>query len=92
MPLLVERPKVFSKTTDLVEQRERLRSDYRWIANERSALQKEYLNKYVAVKDKQVVTAESNVYSLMKKLKTKGLRTDAVAVEFLSEQPVCFLL
>lgn len=92
MPLLVEGSNGSPNASDLIEQREKLRSDYRWISEEQMSLQKKYLNKFVAVRNKQVIVAAENVYSLMEKLKTKGLRTDSVAVEFVSEQPLCFLL
>ena len=86
MPLLVE------GSNDLIQQREKLRSDYRWISEEQTLLQKKYLNMFVAVRNKKVIVTAEDVYSLMKKLKMKGLRADCVAIEFVSEQPSCFLV
>ena len=88
MPLSVEG----SNAIDLIVQREKLRSDYRWISDEQALLQKKYLNKFVAVRNKKVIVAAEDVYALMEELKMKGLRTDSVAVEFVSEKPLCFLL
>jgi hypothetical protein len=92
VPLLVGKAKTSAGAVNLIEERKQLQSDYMWISEERVSLQKTFANKYVAVKNKKVIVAEGDVYSLMGALKKKGLRADKVAVEFLAEHPVCFLL
>jgi len=80
-----------SKTT-LFEQRERLRADYRWISDNRDKLTQEFLNKYVAVKDKKVVASDEDAPSLLKQLRATGKKPDKFAVEYFSEHPMCYLL
>lgn len=93
MPLLVEKPKLGSTPcTESVVQRQNLRADYRWISSEQKRLQKKYKNKYVAVKNQTVLLSDSNVYLLLEKLQAKGVKTDNIAVKFVSEYPTCFLL
>lgn len=74
------------------EQRERLRNDYKWIYEQKTTLSKDFLNKYIAVQNRKVVLAEDNVYDLLKKMRASGMAPDNYAVEYLSEQPTCFLL
>jgi hypothetical protein len=90
--LLLGKPKVSGASVNLVEERKQLQSDHLWITQQRPSLQKDFSNKYVAVKNKEVVASAKDVYTLMTALKKKGLKTDKVAVEFLAEHPACFLL
>jgi hypothetical protein len=92
LPLLAGRANVSSKTFTQIDERERLRSDYLWISNERTYLSQMYPNKFVAVENGNVVLAETDVHILVKRLKERGLRPDNVAIEFLSDNPVCLLL
>jgi len=93
MPLLVERPMLGSESIKKsMFERQNLRADYRWISAEEKNLRKKYLNKYIAVKNHAVVLADRNVYTLMNKLRAKGISVDTIAVEFVSEHPTCFLL
>jgi hypothetical protein len=92
MPLLLTKPSDSSNYDTSYEQRERLRNDYKWISEQKVRLTQDFINKYVAVKDKHVVLAEDDVYTLFKKLRASGLNPDKVAVEYVSEQPICFLL
>jgi hypothetical protein len=92
MPLLVERPKLSSATEhNLSDKHQNLRADYRWISTDNS-LRKKYNNKYVAVKDREVVLSDENAYKLIARLKALGFKADNFAVEFVSEHPDCFLL
>ncbi len=76
----------------LFEERARLQSDYRWLAEARNILQRQYPNRYIAIQNREVVAIETNINLLMKELAKKGLRIDKVAVEHLSNHPLCFLL
>jgi|GEM_PF-3279264 len=88
MPLLVERR---TSSSVLFDEREKLRLDYRWISARRATLAKQYPNKYVAVKDSTVILAEESPYTLLAKLKALGYKPNNVAVEFVTEQPICFV-
>ncbi|HLE75910.1 MAG TPA: DUF5678 domain-containing protein [Candidatus Bathyarchaeia archaeon] len=93
MSLLVEKSRLTSATERVsFERRQNLRADYRWISTEKKKLLKKYLNKYVAVKNGEVVLADSDVYNLVSELREKGVEVDSVAVEFVSKHPCCFLL
>jgi len=92
MPPVNELHMRVGSNTTLFEQRERLRTDYKWIADNRESLTQEFLNKYVAVKDKKVVAFDGDVYSLLKQIRATGKKPDKFAVEYFSEHPVCYLL
>lgn len=74
------------------EQRERLRNDYKWIVDHKAELIQEYPEKYIAVIDRKVVLVEDNVYAILNKIRAAGLNPDKFAVEYVSGQPICFLL
>ena len=76
----------------LFTQRERLRADYKWISDHRESLAEEFLNKYIAVKDKKVVASDNDAYGLLKQLRATGKKPDKFAMEYFSEHPVCYLL
>ncbi len=89
MPLLVETP---NSEPNMSQQRENLRADYKWISTQEETLRKKYLNKYVAVKNKEVLFADDNAYTLIDNLKAKGISVSNTAIKFLSDHPTCFLL
>jgi hypothetical protein len=92
MPVIDVKMGVSSEATASYAQRERLRNDYKWIYEQKTALCRDFQNKYIAVQNRKVVLAEDNVYDLLKKMRASGLKPDKYAVEYLSEQPACFLL
>lgn len=89
MPAAIGKARDNVDFADLIEERRQLQLDYVWIFQQRPSLQKDFVNKYVAVRNKEVIVSALDVQSLMRRLRKKGLRTDEVAVEFLSEHPVC---
>ena len=92
MPAVDVKMVVGSEVSASYEQRERRRNDYKWISEQKTNLFKDFQNKYIAVQNQKVVLAEDNVYDLLKKMRTSGMKPDNYAVEYLSEQPTCFLL
>jgi hypothetical protein len=92
MPSVAVKMVVGSEDKASYEQRERLRKDYLWISEQKTALSKDFLNKYIAVQNRKVILAEDNVYDLLKRIRASGIKPDDYAVEYMSEQPTCFLL
>jgi hypothetical protein len=82
---------VSSEDSASYEQREKLRKDYLWISEQKTALSKDFLRKYIAVRNRKVVFAENNVYDLLGRMRASGIVPDNYAVEYLSEQ-IRFLL
>jgi predicted aspartyl protease len=76
----------------LFDRHNRLSSDFRWIFDNTEMLRSKYPDKYVAVKDQQVVFAYRDAKRLFAKLAMSGLSADDYAVEFVRKKPSCFLL
>jgi hypothetical protein len=77
---------------DLFEKHNRLSADFRWIFNNTENLRAKYPDKYIAVKDQQVVFAYRDAKRLLAKLAMSGLSADDYAIEFVRKKPSCFLL
>ncbi len=86
MPSVAIKMGVSSEDKAAYEQRERLRNDYLWIDEQKTALCRNFPNKYIAVQNRRVVFAEDNVYDLLREMRALGLAPDVFAVEYLSEQ------
>lgn len=77
---------------ELVNQHNRLSSDFRWIFDNTEKLRAKYPDKYIAVKDQQVVFAYRDAKRLLGKIALSGLSADDFAIEYVHKKPTCFLL
>ncbi len=60
-------------------------SDLAWFESNLDSLKSKYNNKFVAFHNKEVIEVDTNVDSLMKKLKEKRIDTSTVFVKFVSK-------
>jgi len=67
-------------------------SDMDWIDAKLDQLRKEYPNKYIAVSNRRIVASDSNLQSLLQKLKGKNLNPGEIPVEFIAKDPPRLIL
>jgi hypothetical protein len=93
MSFSVNNPKKGSMVqTNLTKEYQKLQCDYLWISSEQEKLREKNENKYVAVKNKKVVLADTDIFRLLTTLKAQGYKVDDFAIEYISECPSCLLL
>jgi len=59
-------------------------SDMKWFGANFTKFKKEFNNKFIAFRNKQVIDSDSNLDSLMIKLRKSNINTADVFIEFLS--------
>lgn len=77
---------------ELVAKHNSLSSEYRWIFANTEKLRKEHPNKYIAVKNEQVVFAYDDAKRLLEKIAQTGSNPDDFAIEYIHKKPTSFLL
>ena len=63
-----------------------------WISENQEKLRKKYPNKYIAVMSLKVIDSDSDLQSLIRKLKEKGKNPGDVPIEFMSKKPPRLIL
>lgn len=63
-------------------------SDYGWFLQSREGLLSQYEGKWVAIQHKKVLDSDEDLMALVNRLKTKGLQTEQLLVQFLSKEPI----
>jgi len=66
--------------------------DMDWISKNLDRLREKYPNKYIAVMNLEVIESDSELQSLIQKLKEKGKSPSEIAIEFISEKPPRLIL
>lgn len=66
---------------------EKFYEDWMFINNMLKELREEHPNKFIAVKSKKIIDSDSNLESLLKRLKEKGLNPSEIPIEFISKEP-----
>lgn len=77
------------ETVRLIEKFDR---DSTWLAKNLEELREEYAGKYVAVKDKKVVDSDSEMETLLKRLKDEGINPSNIPINYVSKEPTELLL
>jgi len=85
MPALLERRSRDVNPTDK-QAIKRLQRDLAYLSRHRDTLAKRYVDQYVAIRNQQLVAHAPDRDSLMAKLRSKGLLTSEVIVDFLTDE------
>jgi hypothetical protein len=80
------------KTAEILKGLQEFSADMDWIDAELERLRKEYPNKYIAVHNRRVIEADSDLQSLIRKLREKNLNPGDIPVEFIAEKPQSLIL
>jgi hypothetical protein len=62
--------------------------DYEWFLKSRNRLLSKYASKWVAIHKKKVLDFDSELTSLLKRLRNKGFKPEQLLIEFLSREPL----
>jgi len=93
MPVLVQKTKVSSKQEDkLLAKLNQLEEEYLWISANEEMLKREFLNKYIAVKGKEVVFYSDDFEALMKVLVASNQDIDSFAIKHITKKTSCLIL
>ena len=77
---------------ELVAKHNKLRLDYLWIFANSEMLRNKYPNKYVAVRDGEVVFVNNDAKRLLEKIAMTDEDINDFAIEYVRKKPTCFLL
>lgn len=63
-----------------------------WISERQEILRKKFADKYIAVIGRQVIDSDSDLETLLQKLKEKGRNPSEMPIEFISREPQRLIL
>lgn len=69
----------------------RVQEDFMWILTNKEKLRTKYVNKYIAVENKEVKYTNGTIDGLIAKIKSSGKQVEDFAVEYIGESPVNLL-
>ncbi|MEA2055053.1 MAG: DUF5678 domain-containing protein [Candidatus Thermoplasmatota archaeon] len=66
--------------------------DNRWISENYEQIKKEYTEKYIAVKDKNIIDANKNSDKLIKRLRERNEELERIVIEFIPSEDFILVL
>jgi len=80
------------KEKEILLRLEKFSEDVDWISKKQAMLRKKFAGKYIAVAGYRVIDSDSDLETLLKKLKEKGEDPGQIAIEFISPEPPRLIL
>ncbi len=71
---------------------EEFEKDSKWLADNYGKVKEKYVNKFIAVKNKQVIDNDDDFHKLIKRLRDKGEDLRRVVIEFVPPEDVVLVL
>ena len=71
--------------TKTIQMLESGQNDLAWFESSLEKLQKKYNNKFIAFRNKEVLSYDTDLKALIRKLKQKGIDTSNVFIKFVAE-------
>lgn len=65
--------------------------DFYWILNNIDTLTEKYPNKYIAVKNEQIIASDDSIKQLLTRFKKEGKNPDDYVIEFIQKGEIKYL-
>ena len=76
----------------LMEELVEFNRDMDWISHNQEKIRRKHPNKYVAVMKRRIIDVDSELRTLIRRLREKGIDPGEIAIEFISEEPTRLIL
>ena len=80
------------ETGQVLEGLKDFRRDMDWIYENQDQLRKKHPDKYVAVMNQKVIDFDSDLKTLIYRLKEKGKNPSEIPIEYISQEPIRLIL
>lgn len=77
---------------EILQQLDEFSEDMDWISETQKKLRKKFADKYIAVMNSQVIESDSDLDTLLQKLKEAGRNPSSIPIEFISREPQRLIL
>lgn len=80
------------KKEEILQGLEEFSEDMDWISETQKKLRKKFANKYIAVMNGQLIESDSDLDTLLQKLRETGRNPSRIPIEFISREPERLIL